>query len=222
MNKKYYTLTFSVTQKQRRRRSKFCFLWGAFLLWASLASHVSVGWLTWVPLPLTIATNITISHGRTVRSALHWLEDTSVDNFQNCPQLSAKFLYRWLRKLFESFPSDLFWLLVAEQKLHFQYNLIERNQVMLDLVSRGAILMDLLVQSISHWNFSWKSRVRWVQNVAEHRLVEATFFVLLLSQRSPIVQVNGPLTTLSVYVCKRFRQKIRVHLNSHLLFRTIP
>ena len=50
---------------------------------------------------------------------------------------------------------------------------------MLDLVSRGAIRMDLLVQSISHWNLSLKTHVRWVQNVAEHHLVEATFFVLL-------------------------------------------
>ena len=68
---------------------------------------------------------------------------------------------------------------------------------MLDLVSRGAIRMDLLVQSICQWNLSSKTPVRWVQNVAEHHLVDATFFVLLSSQRSPIVQVNGPLTTLS-------------------------
>ena len=36
--------------------------------------------------------------------------------------------------------------------------------------------------------------VRWVQNVAKYHLVGVTFFVLLLSQRSPIVQVNGSLT----------------------------
>ena len=49
-------------------------------------------WMTWVTLPLTIATIVTISHGVTVRSALHWLEDTNVDVFQNRPQFSAKFL----------------------------------------------------------------------------------------------------------------------------------
>ena len=37
--------------------------------------------------------------------------------------------------------------------------------------------MDHLVQSISHWNRSSKTDVGWVQNVAEHHLVEATFFV---------------------------------------------
>ena len=34
-------------------------------------------------MPLTIANSVTISHGVTVRSALHWLEDTNVDVFQH-------------------------------------------------------------------------------------------------------------------------------------------
>ena len=68
-----------------------------------------------LPLPLTIATSVTISHGVTVRSALHWLEDRNVDVFQNRPQFSAKFLERWLRKLSESFSSDHLLLWVAEE-----------------------------------------------------------------------------------------------------------
>ena len=44
-----------------------------------LASHVSGGWLTWVPLPFTIATSVIISHGVTVWSALQRLEDINVD-----------------------------------------------------------------------------------------------------------------------------------------------
>ena len=36
-----------------------------------------------VSLPLTIAISVTISHGVTVRSGLHRLEDTQVDVFQN-------------------------------------------------------------------------------------------------------------------------------------------
>ena len=69
------------------------------------------------PLPLTIPTSVPISHGVTVRSALHWLEDTNVDVFQNRPQFSAKFLERCLRKHSESFPSELLLFWVAEQKL---------------------------------------------------------------------------------------------------------
>ena len=57
------------------------------------------GWLNKVsPLLLTIATSVTISHGVTVRSALHWLEDTNVDIFKIRRQFSAKFLERCLRK----------------------------------------------------------------------------------------------------------------------------
>ena len=52
--------------------------------------------------------------------------------------------------------------------------------------------------------------------------VEDTFFLLLLSQRSSTVHVNRPLITLNKCVCQRFRQKSRVQLNSHLLFRTTP
>ena len=37
--KRHFVLTFSVTQKQRRGRSKFCFLWGAFLSWVLLDFH---------------------------------------------------------------------------------------------------------------------------------------------------------------------------------------
>ena len=50
-------------------------------------------------LPLTIATSVTISHRVTVRSALHWLEDTNVDVFQNRPQFSAKFLEKITLKI---------------------------------------------------------------------------------------------------------------------------
>ena len=46
-------------------------------------------------MPFTIATSDTISHGVTLRSALHWLEDTNADFFQNRPQfLATKMIFK--------------------------------------------------------------------------------------------------------------------------------
>ena len=138
--KRHFVLTFSVTQKQRRGRSKFCFLWDAFLSWVPLASNVSGGWLTWVPLPFTIATSVTISHGVTVRSALHWLEDTNVDHSWLSNKTKNVASTRWCSA---TFCTQRTW--VFELKFQWEMDWSRRSIRMALLLTRSNITWFLLM-----------------------------------------------------------------------------